>query len=122
MDLYIIAGPANTGKMPLARAILEKRQDMTLVHRDLIRSALLGAAIAEDQLTLIMRDIVNALLQEERSVLVCAQNLHPHDKEVWDQFPRRYNIARYSWWDTREADVQKLIPAMDDKRRAQWGV
>lgn len=109
--LVVIAGPPDSGKMPLARALAGRDRELLLVHRDQFRSALLNP-IHETDLTLALVEMVEALLRLGCSVLAVSQNLHPDDRERWSEVAAERG-AELRWLDTRDPAVHPLIPPLD---------
>lgn len=120
-NLYIICGPEKSGKMPLARALMEKAPGMVLVSRDRVRDAIV-TKIDEWDISLLMADMVVSLLKRRRSVVVCAWNMERCDRNMWDDIAKRFKLNTYRWLDTRDPVIKRVIPAMDDPRRQGWGV
>lgn len=116
MKLMVIAGPANSGKMPLARKLLELNPAMVMVHRDPLR-AMLTNERDEAFLTLLMVDIVQALLRAGRDVLQVSQNLHPDDYKRWEACAVAYK-ADFWWLDTTHHAVREMIPPMAEPHYA----
>jgi predicted kinase len=109
--LVVIAGPANSGKMPLAQTLVGKDRNLLMVHRDQIRSSLANP-IHETDLTLALVEMVNALLALGLDVVTVAQNLHPDDQERWRDLADKRG-AELQWLDTREPDVYGMIPPLE---------
>lgn len=121
MNITVIAGPAKTGKLPLARAIMERNNSYVLVHRDFIREALV-TEIPEGDLTLLTVAIARSLFQSGHSVLVVGWNMMEADNHRWIELCAEVE-CKLVWLDTREPDVAAMIPAMDDERRWKlWGM
>jgi predicted kinase len=110
MRFVVIAGPANSGKMPLARRLMQDDPSLALVHRDDLRAAL-TAAIDEWHLTLLMSTLARYLLGLGHSVLVCAWNLDRADRDLWTGIATEYSVP-LEWMDVREPQVAAMIPPM----------
>jgi predicted kinase len=110
MRFVVIAGPANTGKMPLARRLMQDDVGLTLVHRDFIRSSL-ERHIDEWHVTLLMADIVRRLLNLSHSAIVCAWNMEPADRALWTGIATE-NSVDLEWLDVRLPEVAMLIPPL----------
>jgi predicted kinase len=109
--LVIVAGPANSGKMPLARRLIADDPSLALVHRDDLRSAL-AAKLDEWHITLLMASLVRQLLSLGHNVIVCAWNLERADWNLWLGLATEHS-AEMEWLDVREPDVAALIPPME---------
>jgi hypothetical protein len=118
-ELIVISGPANSGKYPQAKTLLSEDPDRVLVHRDTIRAALC-ATMDEWEITLIMRAIAIRLLhfEHEYSPVVCAWNHLPDDRQLWDQLAAATHVP-LRWLDTRNPDVQAMIPPLEADSAAQ---
>lgn len=110
MRFVVIAGPANTGKMPLARRMMQDDAALTLVHSDFVRSSL-ERQIDEWHVTLLMADMVRRLLSLGHSAIVCAWNMEPADRALWTGIATEHTVE-LEWLDVREPDVAALIPSM----------
>jgi len=108
--LVVIAGPANSGKMPLARRLLTEDPDLVLVHRDHLRASF-EAKLDEWDITLLMADLVEGILGLGRSPVVAAWNLDPADKELWEATAKAH-LVKLEWMDVREPKVAALIPPL----------
>lgn len=110
MRFVVIAGPANTGKMPLARWLMKDDDGLKLVHRDFVRSSF-ESHLDEWHITLVMADMVRRLISLGHSAIVCAWNLDPADRALWTGIATEYSV-NLEWLDVREAEVAALIPPM----------
>jgi predicted kinase len=108
VSLVVIAGPANSGKLPLAKHLLKKNPDLLLVHRDTIRESLVNQ-LDEALISWLMYSMADYLLSAGRSVVICAWNLEQFDRDLWLGLSVKRE-ARLIWLDTREEEVKKLIP------------
>lgn len=108
--LVVVAGPANTGKMPLARRLMSEDPSLALVHRDDLRRDL-SAKLYEWHITLVMAAIVRCLLSLGGNVIVCAWNMEPEDRMVWDGLAAEHS-AGLEWFDVRQPEVAALIPPL----------
>jgi hypothetical protein len=113
--LVVIAGPANSGKMPLARRLLQGDDNLVLVHRDHLRDSFENPALHEWQITLLMARLASGILKLCLSPLVCAWNLHPDDRELWQGLAEEHE-ATLEWLDVREPWVASMIPPCTLKR------
>jgi predicted kinase len=118
--LIVISGPEKSGKMPLARAIMDRNHGMVLISRDRLRDAIV-APLDEFHMTHCMAAFARAVLAAGVDAVVHAWNLEPMDREIWQRIAAEAR-ASLVWLDTREAEVQQMIPALDDPRREAWGV
>ncbi|ORE87724.1 AAA family ATPase [Aurantimonas sp. 22II-16-19i] len=109
--LVVISGPANTGKMPLAKRLMAEDRSLMCVHRDDIRAALVNP-LDEGHITLCMGALAGMLLSLGSSVIVGAWNLDPEDRQLWTRIAADHG-APMAWLDVREPDVAALIPPMD---------
>lgn len=113
--LTIICGPANSGKMPLARMLIHEDPKLCCVHRDDIRK-MLRSKVDESHITIIMKTVAMTLLSKGYSVIVVAWNLEPFDKITWDNVYRETNhrifprFIEYKWLDTTLPEVKSMIP------------
>jgi hypothetical protein len=108
--LVVISGPANSGKMPLARRLCVNDPRLLLVHRDHIREGLINE-VAEGTITHLMAEMAKRLLNWDYSVCACAWNLEHTDHLIWDEVALETG-ATLEWLDVREPDVAALIPPM----------
>ena len=106
--LVVIAGPANTGKMPLARKLMAEDPDLLLVHRDYLRDSLHNQ-LDEGYITLLMGDLARGILRLGRSPIVVAWNLESFDWYLWHQVAQEFNVP-INWLDVREPHVAAQIP------------
>lgn len=111
LRFVIIAGPAQSGKMPLARRLMSEDPSLVMVHRDTIRDSLI-TKIGEWQITEIMGDMAIRLLRQGNSVIVCAWNMELSDRALWTMIANMYGLEM-EWLDTREPEVAALIPPME---------
>lgn len=109
LQLVVIAGPANSGKMPLARKLMAT-EPLYLVHRDHLRASFEANRPDEWEITLLMGELVRGLLRLERSPLAVAWNLEPADQELWCDISDEFRVP-LRWLDVRERDVAAMIPA-----------
>lgn len=110
--LVVIAGPEKSGKMPLARQLMKGDPDLVLVHRDFLRTSF-ESKVDEAHITLLMADLVRGILRLNRSPIVVAWNLEQSDRELWTSIAGEEK-AWLKWFDTREEDVKKMIPSIDE--------
>lgn len=121
MNITVIAGPARTGKLPLARAIMERNLSYVLIHRDAIREALV-VEVAERNLSVLTVAMARSLLHSGHSVMVVGWNMDVFDVHLWNGLRAEVG-CELTWLDTREPDVAAMIPPMDDERRwKRWGM
>jgi predicted kinase len=106
----VIAGPASSGKMPLARRLISEDATLALVHRDDLRAAF-GAKIDEWHITLAMGALAHTLLRFGYSVIVCAWNLEPADRQLWTEIADEFSTP-LEWLDVRQPEVAALIPPL----------
>jgi predicted kinase len=116
--LVVIAGPANSGKMPLAQRLIASSPPPVLVHRDLIRQALVNP-ISEGHLSIILVELVEALLAGGYNVVTVSQNLDPLDKIRWSLAAQK-NQAEFIWLDTRDPTVHRMIPPLQGWEPARF--
>lgn len=109
--LVIVAGPANSGKMPLARRLMSEDPSLVMVHRDTIRASLITLD-DESLITRLMGRIASDLLDAGHSVIVCAWNMEPADADLWNGLAKDAGI-KAEWFDVRDPDVAALIPPLD---------
>jgi hypothetical protein len=109
--LTVISGPANSGKMPLALALLKARSAALLIHRDRIREVVVHA-IDEPHLTCLMADMTACLLRFGHDVIAVAQNLFDSDQQLWERISNDA-CADLQWFDTRDPAVHVLIPPLE---------
>jgi predicted kinase len=112
--LIVIAGPACSGKMPLARALMEQDPSLVLVHRDALRDAFV-ARFDEWILTVVMADIVDRLLLYGQNVITVSWNLTRDDRRLWKSIAKKYHYDRLEleWLDTRTPEAHALIPPLE---------
>jgi predicted kinase len=110
MRFVVIAGPANSGKMPLCRRLMAEDASLALVHRDDLRSAL-SAKLDEWHITLLMGALTRSLLSLGHSVIICAWNLERCDKALWTGIATEHSL-RLEWLDVRQPEVAALIPPL----------
>lgn len=108
--LVVIAGLANSGKMPLARRLMSEDEALVLVHRDTIRDSLV-TRIDEWHVTEVMGVVAAKLLDQGHSVVVCAWNLEPEDRHLWEGIVLGHGLEM-EWLDTRRPEVAALIPPL----------
>lgn len=109
--LVVIAGPACSGKLPLAKTLMEKDPSLVLVHRDALRDAIV-TKVDEWTITEAMGVLAAVLLQAGHAVVACAWNLEPEDKALWQRIAARCR-APLVWLDTRRPEVHALIPPLE---------
>lgn len=109
--LVIVAGPACSGKMPLARSLMQKDDDLVLVHRDFLRASF-ESKIDEAYITLLMGDLARGILRLGRSPIVVAWNLEQFDRDLWGEISDDF-LVPLEWLDTREPKVAAMIPPME---------
>lgn len=114
--LIVISGPANTGKMPLARELQRIDQNLCIVHRDDIR-AMLNAPCDEWNITLMMGDITGRLLAAKKPAIVCAWNLEKEDMLLWMETAHKYSVPLV-WLDVRASEVKAMIPPTEEEKNA----
>lgn len=110
--LVVIAGLACSGKMPLARSLMQQDADMVLVHRDFLRASF-ESQVDEAYITLLMGDLARGILRLGRSPIVVAWNLEQFDRDLWNQVADEF-LVPLIWLDTREPKVAAMIPPMSD--------
>jgi hypothetical protein len=110
-ELIVIAGPANSGKYPLAKRLLDEDPRRLLVHRDPIRVALSNPC-DEGDITTLMGGMAAVLLEQGYSVIACAWNLEPVDFLMWTEVAKLSRVP-CRWLDTRNPEVQALIPPLE---------
>lgn len=108
--LVVIAGPEKSGKMPLARRLLDGDSNLALVHRDHLRIHLV-ATLDEWAITLLMGDLARGLLRLGKSPVICAWNLDPADRALWESIAEEFEV-RLEWLDVREPWVASMIPPL----------
>lgn len=111
-ELIVIAGPANSGKFPLAKKLLAEDSNRLLVHRDSIRDAIVNS-MDEWAVSLLMEAMTARLLDMQKSVVVCAWNLEPTDAAMWKAVAAMYDVP-IRWLDTRQPAVQAMIPPLEE--------
>lgn len=109
--LVIVAGPACSGKYPLARRLMSEDPSLVMVHRDTIRASLITLD-DESLITRLMGNIASDLLDAGRSVIVCAWNMEPADGDLWNRLADKAGI-RAEWLDVRDPAVAALIPPLE---------
>lgn len=109
--LIVIAGPANSGKYPLAKKLLANTPNSAMVHRDTLRDSLISVK-NEGHITWIMHAVALELLTQGYTPIICAWNLEQFDRNIWTSLARHMNIE-LTWLDTREPNVQAMIPPME---------
>jgi predicted kinase len=109
--LVVVAGLANSGKMPLAKRLMDEDPSLVLVHRDTLRTSLEGLD-DEPLLSLLMVELADALLAVGRSVINCAWTTEPEDRHRWQDVAKRRHVD-LEWLDTRKPEVAKLIPPLE---------
>lgn len=112
--LIAIAGPPNSGKMPLAKVLMKKDPSLILVHRDQVRSLF---PIDENKLTILMGWIARSLLTQEHNVIFVGQNLLKEDRVRLALIGMDYE---FKLMDTRDPEVHKLIPPLEGWKPSQW--
>lgn len=110
--LVVISGPANSGKLPLAKALMEKNPELVLVHRDALRDAIV-TKVDEWTVTQAMGALTGVLLNAGHPVVVCAWNLEPQDRDLWVRISGSYAEAPLEWLDTRKPEVHARIPPLE---------
>lgn len=109
--LVVVAGLANSGKMPLARRFMAEDPALRMVHRDTIRDSIITET-DEALLSCVMWDIADRLAENGRSVIVCAWNLEASDRQMWELLARQRGMA-LEWYDTRDPETARLIPPLE---------
>ena len=110
--LVVIAGPANTGKLPLARKLCADDPGLLLIHRDHIREGLRNP-LDEWEITLLMHAMSKYLLAHGHSICICAWNLELSDNLLWHALAGEAG-AEMQWLDVRRPTVREMIPPMED--------
>lgn len=106
--LVVVAGPANSGKMPLARELMKADPDLILVHRDFLRTSF-ESQVDEWHITLLMADLARGIIRIERSPIIVAWNLEQSDEMLWHRMAVEFG-RRIEWLDTRNPRVAAMIP------------
>lgn len=110
--LVVISGPERSGKMPLARVLLQGDPELILVHRDHLRASFEVNSVDEWHITLLMSDLARGILRLEFSPIVVAWNLEPADRELWQTVAADAGV-RLEWLDVRDPEVARLIPPLE---------
>lgn len=110
MRIVVVAGPACSGKMPLARVLMRLDSDLVLVHRDFLRASF-ESKIDEGDITVLMGDLARGILRIGRSPIIVAWNLERFDVDLWTSIAVESNVTM-EWLDVREPDVAAMIPEM----------
>jgi hypothetical protein len=110
LRIVVIAGPANSGKMPLARCLMALDTTLGLVHRDFIRTSL-ESPFDEGEITLLMGYMARGILAVGRSPIIVAWNMHQMDFDLWTELSDDF-IVPLTWYDTRSPEVQAMIPQL----------
>lgn len=108
--LIVISGPANSGKMPLARKLMADDPGLCLVHRDDLRRDLM-AKVDEAHITMLMGDLTRRLLMYGHPVVVCAWNLERMDADLWIEIAHA-TATPLVWLDVRTPEVAAMIPPL----------
>lgn len=108
--LVVIAGPERSGKMPLARSIMQNDPDLVLVHRDFLRTSF-ESKVDEWHITLLMADLVRGILRIDRSPIVVAWNLERADRDLWVTIAVEFQV-NLEWLDVRNPEVAARIPPL----------
>lgn len=103
--LVVIAGPANSGKYPLAQKLCAADPSLLLVHRDTIRSGLVNKT-NEGQITHLMGVMAEKLLGWGYSVCACAWNLEHSDHIMWDEVAAQSGV-KLEWIDVRDLEEER---------------
>lgn len=111
IKLVVISGLPCSGKYPLARRLCDEDKELVLVHRDTFRDALTNLS-DEWALSLTTAAIARQLLRSGLSVCICGWNSEPCDRELWNLVAFQTK-AIYSWLDTGEPDVARMIPRLE---------
>lgn len=111
LRVVVVAGPERSGKMPLARRLMQEDPTLGLVHRDFIRTSL-EADFDEGHVTYIMDAIARRLLSLKRSPIIVAWNLHDMDRRLWTALSADFGVP-LEWLDVREPEIAALIPPME---------
>lgn len=109
--LVVISGPANTGKMPLARRLAAENPELKIVHRDDLRRMFLNP-VDEAVISWAMYDLARRLLHCGHSPLIVAWNLERIDRMMWRRLSMSEDVP-LEWMDIREPAVAALIPPME---------
>ena len=96
--------------MPLARQFMSEDENLVMVHRDTLRDSLMTLA-DEGLITTLMGGLARTLLFNDHSVIVCAWNMEPGDRELWELVASETG-AFLEWYDVRDPEVARLIPPM----------
>lgn len=116
--LVVIAGPANSGKMPLAQELLSATPQPVLLHRDLVRQALV-TPVDEWVLTLCTAAAARPLLQSGHNVVAVGWNMEPADRELWESVSEETD-SEFIWLDTRDPKVHQMIPPLEGWEPARF--
>jgi ribose 1,5-bisphosphokinase PhnN len=108
MRLVVVAGPACSGKMPLARKLMNADADLILVHRDFLRASF-ESRVDEGHITLLMGELVRGTFRIGRSAIVVAWNLEQFDIDLWTSIAAEFDVPM-EWLDVRLPDVAAMIP------------
>ena len=109
--LVVVAGPANSGKMPLARRLMSEDASLVMVHRDTIRASLITLD-DENLITRLMGRLASDLLEAGHSVICCAWNMEPADADLWNGLAESAGI-KAEWFDVRRPEIAALIPPLE---------
>jgi hypothetical protein len=120
-ELYVIYGPAGSGKGALARVLIEKRPYLLLLHPDAIATALVRP-IKQPTMNLLLANMGGMLLANGHSVVTIVQIEQQKSTELWDNVAKRFKMHRYQWLNARDENIAQFLPALDDPRLEQWGI
>jgi predicted kinase len=109
--LVVISGPANSGKMPLAKRLMAEDPGLICVHRDYLRTSFVNQ-VDEWHITALMADLARGILRMGLSPIAVAWNMEPVDRELWADVASEAQV-RMEWLDVREPHVAAMIPLMD---------
>lgn len=109
--VVVISGPANTGKMPLARKLAADHSEYKIVHRDDLRRMFVNE-VGEGVITLAMYEVAKELLRNGHTPLLVAWNLEPVDRRLWADLADGHEV-RLEWLDITRPEVAAMIPPME---------
>jgi predicted kinase len=110
-QLVVIAGPEQSGKMPLARKLMSEDLNLVLVHRDFLRNSF-ESKVSEENITLLMADLVRGILRLKRSPIIVAWNLEKSDRDLWFGIAAEFQVG-LSWLDVSLPSVAAMIPPLE---------
>lgn len=109
--LVVISGPANTGKMPLARKLAADHPEYKIVHRDDLRRMFINP-VTEDHITVHMYFVGHCLLSDGHTPVMVAWNLEQSDRNLWEKLARVHKVP-LEWLDITKPEVAAMIPPME---------